>query len=49
MLEKQLSTEEKVSRLIALEAEMRNADICDYTVKMNDPEQAAKEIVKALF
>ena len=49
LLEKQLSTEEKVSRLIALEAEMRNADICDYTVKMNDPEQAAKEIVKALF
>ena len=49
LLEKQLSTEEKVSRLIALDAEMRNADICDYTVKMTDPDQAAKEIVKALF
>ena len=49
LLEKQLSTQEKVSRLMALDAEMRNADICDYTVNMLDPDQAAKEIVKALF
>lgn len=49
LLEKQLSTQEKVSRLMALDAEMRNADICDYTVNMTDPDQAAKEIVKALF
>ena len=49
LLEKQLSTQEKVSRLMALDAEMRNADICDYTVDMVDPDQAAKEIVKALF
>ena len=49
LLEKQLSTAEKVSRLMALDAEMRNADICDYTVNMTDPDQAAKEIVKALF
>ena len=49
LLEKQLSTQEKVSRLMALDAEMRNADICDYTVHMRDPDQAAKEIVSALF
>lgn len=49
LLEKQLSTQEKVSRLMALDAEMKNADICDYTVDMVDPDQAAKEIVRALF
>ena len=49
LLEKQLSVSEKVSRLMALDSEMRNADICDYTVNMDTPEQAAKEILKALF
>jgi len=49
LLEKQLSVSEKVSRLMALDSEMRNADICDYTVDMDTPEQAAKEIIKALF
>ena len=49
LLEKQLSTQEKVSRLMALDAEMNNADICDYTVNMIDPDKAAAEIVKALF
>jgi hypothetical protein len=34
--------------LMALEAEMRNADICDYTVDMTTPEAAAKEIIKGL-
>ncbi|MBR4864551.1 MAG: hypothetical protein IKU07_08240 [Oscillospiraceae bacterium] len=48
LLEKNLSTEEKVSRLMALDAEMRNADICDYTVDMTTPEEAAREIIKGL-
>ena len=48
LLEKNLSTEEKVSRLMALDAEMRNADICDYTVDMTTPEEAAREILKGL-
>ena len=48
ILEKNLSTEEKVSRLMALDAEMRNADICDYTVDMTSPEVAAREIMKGL-
>ena len=48
LLEKNLRTEEKVSRLMALEAEMRNADICDYTVDMTTPEEAAREILKGL-
>ena len=49
LLEKPLSTEEKVNRLMALDSEMKNADICDYTVSMDDPKTAAREIVKALF
>ena len=48
LLQKNLQTEEKVSRLMSLEAEMRNADICDYTVDMTDPDKAAKEIIKGL-
>ncbi len=48
LLEKNLSTDEKVSRLMALDAEMRNADICDYTVDMTVPEEAAREIIKGL-
>ena len=48
LLQKNLQTEEKVSRLMALDAEMRNADICDYTVDMTDPDKAAKEIIKGL-
>ena len=49
LLEKPLSTEEKVNRLMSLDAEMKNADICDYTVTMEDEKQAVKEILKALF
>ena len=49
LLEKPLSTEEKVNRLMALDSEMKNSDICDYTVVMDDASRAAKEIMKALF
>ena len=49
LLEKPLSTEEKASRLMALDAELRNADICDYTVNMTDSKKAAKEIMENLF
>ena len=49
LLEKNLSTDEKVSRLLSLEAEQRNADVCDYTVPVQDYEQAAREILTDLF
>ena len=49
VLEKQLSNDEKVSRLLALEAETKNAEICDYVVPADDFDQAAKEILKGLF
>ncbi len=48
LLQKNLQVEEKVSRLMALEAEMRNADICDYTVDMTTAGEAAKQIIKGL-
>ena len=49
LLQKPLSLEEKVSRILALEAEQKNADICDYTVPVETPAKAAKEILKGLF
>ncbi len=49
ILQKQLSVDEKVSRLLALDSEMENASICDYTVNVDTYEQAAKEIIKGLF
>jgi len=48
LMNKPLQPEEKVNRLLSLEAEMANARICDYTVTMEDPKQAAKEIVKSI-
>ena len=49
VLEKQLSNSEKVSRLLALDSETKNAEICDYVVSGDDVDQAAKEIVRGLF
>ncbi len=49
LLNKQLSVDEKVSRLIALESEVKNAAICDYTVPVESYDQAAKEIIAGLF
>jgi len=50
LLNKPLSMEEKVSRIIALESEEKNAEICDYVVKLgNSYADAAKEILDGLF
>ncbi len=49
VLEKQLSNEEKVSRLLALDAETKNAEICDYVVPSESADQAVKEIIKGLL
>ena len=48
LMNKPLQPEEKVNRLLSLEAEMGNARICDYTVNMVDPDKAAREILKGL-
>ena len=49
VLEKNLSNNEKVSRLLALDSETKNAEICDYVVPGDDADQAAKEILHGLF
>ena len=49
VLEKNLSNPEKVSRLLALDSETKNAEICDYVVPVESFDQAAKEILKGLF
>ena len=36
------------NRLLAIEAEKQNAEICDYVVQMKDPKQAAGEIFTSL-
>ena len=49
LLAKPLSLDEKVNRIMALEAEMRNADICDYVVPVTTPSSTAREILDGLF
>ncbi len=49
LLNKPLSLDEKVNRIMALEAEMKNEDICDYTVPVTTYSNAAKEILESLF
>ena len=48
ILEKNTATEDKVNRLLAIEAETRNAQICDYTVKFDSTEQAVEQIRQRL-
>ena len=49
LLTKSLSMDEKIRRILALEAEEKNAEICDFTVQMSDSAAAAKEIIEGLF
>ena len=49
LLQKPLNLDEKVRRILALEAEEKNAEICDYVVKADDFTAAAKEITEGLF
>ena len=48
VLEKNLQNEEKVSRLLALDAETKNEEICDYVVSGDDPRKAAEQILTGL-
>lgn len=49
LLNKPLSLQEKVNRIMALDAEQKNADICDYIVPVTTHAKAAKEILDTLF
>lgn len=48
ILNMQADVDEKVNRLMAIESEARNAEICDYVVNVDQFEQAADEILTGL-
>ena len=48
ILDSNSTTEDKANRLLFIEAESRNAQICDYTVQYDTPEQAAENILLSL-
>ena len=48
ILEKEIPTKEKVNRLLALETERQNAEVCDYVVEYESCEKAVKEIREKL-
>ncbi len=48
ILEKDLSQADKVSRILALEAELQNAEVCDYVVNYQNCEQAVRQICEGL-
>ena len=44
ILEKNCTTEDKANRLLAIGAEAKNSQVCDYTVRFNNCEQAVEQI-----
>ena len=48
ILEKDAPTADKVNRLMAIESETKNAQICDYTVNFDDCDHAVAEICEKL-
>lgn len=48
ILEKEIPTKEKVNRLLALESERQNTEVCDYVVDFTSCEQAVEQIVDKL-
>ena len=44
ILDNDTTTEDKANRLLFIEAESRNAQICDYTVHFDTPQQAVEQI-----
>lgn len=48
IVERDIPVEDKVNRLLAVEAETQNAQICDYVVKFADPVQTVDAIFQTL-
>ena len=48
ILDKDITNEEKISRIISIDDERRNAEICDYEVEYTTKEEAAETIKKLL-
>ena len=48
ILRKNSSVEDKVNRLIAIETEKQNEELCDYVVKFNEYEEAVEQLCNIL-
>jgi len=48
IVSRDLPVEEKVNRIIAIDSETQNAEICDYIVRVNSYEDAARQICRGL-
>ncbi len=48
ILDKNCSNEDKVKRIISIDDERRNEEICDFVVDNNNPEESADYIIKLL-
>ena len=48
ILRKNSSVEDKVNRLMGIESEKHNAEICDYVVEFNTYEEAVNQICDIL-
>lgn len=49
ILKRELSIEEKTNRILAIDSEQQNAEICDYVVDVTTYEDAAKQICEGLL
>ena len=45
IIERSASTDEKVKRILAIDNEKRNEQICDYSVKYHELDKAVEEII----
>ena len=48
ILEKDINKKDKVNRLLALESEWQNAEVCDYVIEFESSEKAVREIMDKL-
>ncbi len=48
ILNKDIGVDEKVNRLLAIESEVKNAEVCDYIVSCDSSTQAVEEILSGL-
>lgn len=48
IMEKNISTSDKVNRILALESEKQNAQVCDYIVNYENAKQAVRQICEGL-
>jgi len=48
ILRKNTSVDDKVNRLLSIEAETKNAQVCDYIVEMDECEDTARRICESL-